>query len=242
MLQVNQVAIIIPARMNSTRLPGKILADIGGKPMVVRVMEQAYAAKVGDVYVACAEEIIAEQVIKYGGNPILTDPQLKSGTDRINQALKSLNNKLDYDFIINLQGDLPNISPTIIQQLVKNFTNATDIITPIAKIKDESDISNPNVVKVAFSPASKLALYFSRSAIPYNAAQYYQHIGIYGYKKESLERFVALQESFLEEVEKLEQLRALEHGIKIQLLEIDDIPLSVDTINDLNKIIKIYKK
>lgn len=239
----NKIVIIIPARLASTRLQNKPLADILGKSMIQRVYEKAIAAALGDVYVACDGDEIANEVKKFGGNYIITDPNLPSGTDRIHVAFKSLNK--DFDFIINLQGDLPNIDPKVIKAAADAaLNNDCDIATVASKIKKRDEITNPNVVKIAVAFDNQgigKAHYFSRSAIPYsknNEGDYFHHIGIYVYKKAALEKFVNLKQTELEKRESLEQLRALENNMKIMVKLVDAHPLSVDTKEDLEIIIK----
>lgn len=237
--------IIIPARLASERLPKKPLADICGKSMIQRVYEQALAADLGEVLVACDGEEIAAEVKKFGAKFVITDPNLASGTDRIYAAFKNLENK-NFAVIVNLQGDLPNIDPQVIRAAAEVALNQDcDIATVASKIKNTSEISNPNVVKIAIAFKEKnlgRALYFSRSAIPFsknNSDDFFHHIGIYAYKKSALEKFVNLAPSMLEKRESLEQLRALENNMKIFVKIVDAHPLSVDTKEDLEIVRKI---
>ncbi len=236
--------IIIPVRLASTRLPNKPLADIFGKTMIQRVYEQAIKADIGEVLIACDGEEIAENVKKFGGKYIITDPDLPSGTDRIFAAFKEANKDQNFDAIINLQGDLPNIDPTAIKAAALSLKSGFDIATIASKIKKKEEITNPNVVKIAFSPDKNgqgNALYFSRCPIPYDknhSQDYYHHIGIYAYTKESLEKFVSLPQSNLEKRESLEQLRALENNMKIAVKIVDTHPLSIDTKEDLEEVKK----
>lgn len=233
------VALMIPARLASTRLPNKPLADIAGKPMIVHVYERAVRSGLGDVFVACAEQEIADVVIASGGRAILTDPNHPSGTDRIYEALTHADTR--YDNVINIQGDLPTLDPQLIHDCYHALTEQNaDISTLVTPITDIREIDNPNVVKaaIAFSDAdekSGRALYFSRSTIPYGEGLHYHHIGMYGYRFEALERFVSLPPSPLEKREKLEQLRALESGMHIAVAVVDTFPLGVDTADDLEK-------
>lgn len=234
-----KILIIIPARLASSRLPNKPLADICGKTMIQRVYEQAMAAGLGEVIISCDGEEIAAEVKKIGAKFVITDANLPSGTDRIYAAFKSLK-KNDFDVIVNLQGDLPNIDPQVIRAAAEAALNSDcDIATVASKIKNTSEISNPNVVKIAISFTEKnlgQALYFSRAPIPFSkndAADFYHHIGIYAYKKSALEKFVKLAPSMLEKRESLEQLRALENNMKIFVKIVDAHPLSVDTKEDL---------
>lgn len=242
----SKIAIFIPVRLASTRFPNKPLVDILGKSMTQRVYEKAVAANIGEVFVACDGEEIANHVKSFGGKAIITDPNLPSGTDRIHAAARASN---DYDIIVNVQGDLPNIDPKVIAAAAEAVSqNDCDLATVASKIKDRSEIINPNVVKVAVSfdkSGVGNALYFSRAPIPYskdNAQDYYHHIGIYAYKTKALDKFVALKPSQLERRESLEQLRALENNMKICVKLVDAHPLSVDTKEDLEIVIKEIKK
>lgn len=226
--------IIIPARLASMRLPNKPLADIAGKPMIVRVYEKAIAANIGEVIVAAAEQEIVDAVEKAGGKAILTDPSHPSGSDRIYEAL--IKTGKNYLNIINLQGDLPNIDPLYIKKITELLDKGFEIATLAAPISDEAEKDNPNIVKLTISKSGR-ALYFSRSRIPYGAnAKLYHHIGIYGYKTIALKKFVNLPASELELCERLEQLRALENDMQIGVEIVDKIPIGVDTIEELEKI------
>ena len=237
-----KIIIIIPARLASTRLPNKPLAMIEGKTMIQRVYEQTLKANLGEVIIATDGEKIANEIKKFGGKYILTNPDLQSGTDRIYSAYQLL--KQDFDIIVNVQGDLPNIDPNVISECVQlALENDCDIATVASKINDISEINNPNVVKIALAQ-NGLALYFSRSAIPFSKNindDYFHHIGIYAYKKNSLEKFINLAPSPLEKRESLEQLRALENGMKIAVKIVNAHPLSVDTQEDLDKVINLIK-
>ena len=237
-----KVIIIIPARLASTRLPNKPLAIIEGKTMIQRVYEQALKANLGEVIIATDGEKIANEIKKFGGKYILTNPDLQSGTDRIYSAYKLL--KQDFDIIVNVQGDLPNIDPNVISECVNlALENDCDIATVASKISDISEINNPNVVKIALAQ-NGFALYFSRSPIPFSKNindDYFHHIGIYAYKKNALEKFINLTPSPLEKRESLEQLRALENGMKIAVKIVNAHPLSVDTKEDLDKVINLIK-
>lgn len=232
--------IVIPARMASTRLPGKPLADIGGVPMIVRVWQQAVAAQLGPVVVAAAEREIADAVEKAGGRAVLTAPELPSGSDRIFAALNSVDRGYDHDVVVNLQGDLPVIDPADIRSSLDALvTTGTDIATLAAEIEDEEDAANPNVTKVIATwdvgGTRGRCHYFTRAKAPYGKGPYFAHVGLYVYRREALQRFVSLQPSPLEKREKLEQLRALEAGMTISAERIDEVPLSVDTPEDLEK-------
>jgi 3-deoxy-manno-octulosonate cytidylyltransferase (CMP-KDO synthetase) len=245
---MSQSIIIIPARMASSRLPNKPLADIQGKPMIIRVMEQAQKANLGPVVVACCGAEIAAVVRQAGGIAIETDPDLPSGSDRIVEALHHYDPAGIYETVINLQGDLPTIDPHLIQASLAPLTDPTiDIATLCCEIHDASEVTNPNVVKIATSAWVKRAgiavsrgIYFSRLAIPANAQTYYHHIGIYTYRRAALERFVSLPPSYLETTEKLEQLRALEAGMHIGVVLVDGMPQSVDTPEDLARVCTTY--
>lgn len=234
--------IIIPVRLASTRLPNKPLADILGKTMIQRVYEKAVAADIGEVLIACDGEEIANEVKKFGGKFVITDPNLPSGTDRIFAAFSEAAKNQNFDAIINLQGDLPNIEPSAIKAAALALKDDFDIATIASEIKNREEITNPNVVKIAiaFENANEgKALYFSRCPIPYSKEQnqaYYHHIGIYAYSRKSLEKFVSLAPSNLEKRESLEQLRALENNMKIAVKIVDVHPLSVDTPEDLEAV------
>lgn len=241
---------IIPVRLASTRLPNKPLADILGKTMIARVYEQAIKANLGKVVIACDGDEIAAEAKKIGAEYVITDPNLPSGTDRIYAAYKKLSDQ-NFDFIINLQGDLPNIDPEVIKAAAESsLEEGCDFATVASKIKDITEITNPNVVKIAISFENfkkenmGQALYFSRCPIPYSKdlegiSDYFHHIGIYAYKKEALEKFVNLKPSTLEKRESLEQLRALENDMKIFVKIVDAHPLSVDTKEDLEVVTKV---
>lgn len=239
---------IIPVRLASTRLPNKPLADILGKTMIRRVYEQAVKANLGKVVIACDGEEIAAEVKKFGGEYVITDPNLPSGTDRIYAAYEQLADK-NFDAIINLQGDLPNIDPNVIRAAAESsLEDGCDFATVASKIKNKAEITNPNVVKIAISFENfkqenlGRALYFSRCPIPHSKgveADYFHHIGIYAYKKAALETFVTLKPSTLEKRESLEQLRALENDMRIFVKIVDAHPLSVDTKEDLDIVTKV---
>jgi 3-deoxy-manno-octulosonate cytidylyltransferase (CMP-KDO synthetase) len=241
---MNNIAIFIPVRLASSRLPSKPLADICGKSMIQRVYEKAIESGVSEVFIACDGEEISNSVKKFGAKTIITNPSLPSGTDRVYAACKQLSKK--FDIVINLQGDLPNIDPKAIFDVVDMSTKTDcDIGTIASIVKNKSEIDNPNVVKIAISFDENhiyntgRALYFSRSAIPHSkekSAKYFHHIGVYAYKMEALERFVSLKPSYLEKIESLEQLRALEDNMKIMVKIVDTHPISVDTINDLENV------
>ncbi|MGE0252203.1 MAG: 3-deoxy-manno-octulosonate cytidylyltransferase [Dongiaceae bacterium] len=228
--------ILIPARMAATRLPGKPLADINGIPMIVRVWRQGMAAKLGPVVVAAGDQEIVDEVKKHGGEAILTDPRLPSGSDRIWAALKALPDGGAYDAVINLQGDLPAVDPELLQQVAAPLKDKNiDIATPATVIKNKEEAENPNIVKIAMNEGGGRALYFSRSVIPHGDGPLYHHIGIYAYQRNALEKFINLPVGYLEKREKLEQLRALENGMRIEVVLTDTAPLTVDTPEDLSR-------
>jgi 3-deoxy-manno-octulosonate cytidylyltransferase (CMP-KDO synthetase) len=232
--------VIIPARMASTRLPGKPLADIAGVPMIVRVWRQAMAARMGPVVVAAAEREIAAAIELNGGKAVLTDPALPSGSDRIFAALQAFDRDGSHDVVVNLQGDLPALDPANIRAVTEVLAaTGADIATIAAEIEDEADADNPNVVKPVVvwdvSGTRGRALYFTRARAPWGEGPLFHHIGIYAYTREALARFVKLSPSPLERREKLEQLRALEAGMTIAIARVDAVPLSVDTHDDLEK-------
>lgn len=233
--------VAIPARVASTRLPGKPLALIHGEPMIAHVLRRANEAAVGPVIVACAEETIAAAVEAAGGRAILTDPGLPSGSDRIHAALTRFDPDCRHDIVINLQGDLPTIDPALIRAVLLPFSDPEAEITTLAcVIRDQAERHNPSVVKAvaAFAPeaapgAAARALYFTRVPAPSGEGPLYHHIGLYAYRRAALARFVALPPGILERREKLEQLRALEAGMRIDIVLADTLPLGVDTPADL---------
>lgn len=243
---MDNAIIIVPARMGSTRFPNKPLADICGKPMVVRVLEQAKKTGIKNIIAAAAEQEIYDEVIKAGFQAILTEPDLPSGTDRIFQALEKFQNIGNIEYIVNLQGDLPTIEPEIIEDLLRIISeNNYHITTAVTEITEEDEKTNPNVVKAIVSWNNEKqgrALYFTRATAPHNATKLYHHIGLYVYTKQALKKFVSLKPSELEKVEKLEQLRALENDMNIGILKTSSVPLGVDTKEDLAKAIKIYQE
>ena len=231
--------VMIPARLRSTRLPDKPLAEIGGVPMIVHVWRRACEAAVGPVIVACAEAAIAEAVEAHGGTGVLTDPDLPSGTDRIFQALRRLDPERRFARVINLQGDLPTLEPAAIRTVLEPLDQlGTDLGTLAVATEDPQEKADPNVVKaiIAFDPARPRlgrALYFTRATAPSGDGPLYHHIGIYAFSREALERFATLPPSPLERRERLEQLRALEAGLSIGVALVDTNPLGVDTPDDL---------
>ncbi len=232
--------VAIPARMPSTRLPGKPLADIQGLPMIVQVWKRAMEAGVGPVLVAAAEQEIVDAVAKAGGQAVLTDPNHPTGSDRIAEAVKRVDPAGRYDVVVNVQGDLPTIDPAIIRDSLLPLADpAVDIATLVCEIKLEEERTNPNVVKAVagFRPGSRVAraLYFSRATVPAREGPHYHHIGLYAYRRAALEAFVALPNGVLQDRESLEQLRALENGMRIDAVLVDTVPLGVDTPADLER-------
>ena len=231
------VLILIPARMASTRLPGKPLADIAGLPMIVQVLRRAEAAKLGPVVVACDDEAIAAAVEKAGGRALMTRADHPSGSDRIFEALGVVDPDGHAQIVINVQGDLPTLAPESVRAAAALLADpAVDIATLAAEIRKPDERTNPNVVKVVGSPVTPgrlRALYFTRATAPSGDGPLYHHIGLYAYRRAALERFVKLPPSPLELRERLEQLRALEAGMRIDVAIVDAVPLGVDTPEDL---------
>ena len=231
--------VIIPARLAATRLPNKPLADIAGRPMIAHVVERALEADVGPVLVAADSERIAEALGGSGAAVIMTRPDHPSGSDRIFEALGRLDPHGRHDVVVNVQGDLPTISPLAIAAALDPLADAAVAIATIAaEIVREHERTDPNVVKVVGSPVSERrlrALYFTRATAPSGDGPLYHHIGLYAYRRGALQRFVALPPSALERREKLEQLRALEAGMRIDVALVDEVPLGVDTPADLER-------
>jgi 3-deoxy-manno-octulosonate cytidylyltransferase (CMP-KDO synthetase) len=229
--------VLIPARMAATRLPGKPLLDIGGLPMIVHVLHRAQSASIGRVAVATDTPDIADAVRAHGGEVVMTRADHPSGSDRIFEALRTLDPAGRIDTVINLQGDFPTIKPAQIAAVLPPLADpAVDIATLAAEIHSEEESTNPNVVKVVGSPIGSdrlRALYFTRATAPWGDGPRYHHIGLYAYRRAALERFVALPPSPLELREKLEQLRALETGMRIDVTIVGDVPRGVDTPADL---------
>ena len=238
--------VLIPARMASTRLPGKPLLDIAGLPMIVHVLRRAEAANIGRVAVATDTAEIAAVVKSHGGEAVMTSADHASGSDRIYEALGKLDPDGKIEIAINLQGDFPTISPDNIRDVLAPLTDhAVDIATLAAEIHTDEESTNPNVVKMISSPvaARRLrALYFSRATAPWGEGPRYHHVGLYAYRRRALQRFVALPPSPLELQEKLEQLRALEAGMRIDATIVDTVPRGVDTPADLETARQILAK
>jgi 3-deoxy-manno-octulosonate cytidylyltransferase (CMP-KDO synthetase) len=232
--------IIIPARMGSTRLPGKPLADIGGLPMIAHVMRRAFESGLGPVVVACDGAEIADAVKKAGGQAVLTDPHHPRGSDRIWEALNALPDNAAYDAVVNVQGDEPTLDPAAIRAAYALLQNPdVDIATLAAEIRDEAKKTADQVVKavvdVAAGGAHGRALYFSRRPVPWGGGPLYHHVGLYAYRRDALARYAAAPPSPLEIRESLEQLRALSLGMHIEVGIIDAAPLGVDTPEDLER-------
>lgn len=238
-MSVTDTFILIPARMASTRLPGKPLADIAGLPMIVQVARRSAAADIGRVVVATDDDGVRAAVESAGFDVVMTRPDHASGSDRIFEALSLIDPERRATRIVNVQGDLPTIDPALIRASIELLDNPlVDIGTLAAEITHAPERTNPNVVKVVGSPLSRdrlRALYFTRATAPYGEGPLFHHIGLYAYKRAALERFVGLPPSTLEQREKLEQLRALEAGMRIDVAIVDTVPLGVDTPEDLDK-------
>jgi 3-deoxy-manno-octulosonate cytidylyltransferase (CMP-KDO synthetase) len=236
---MSDVIVLIPARMASTRLPGKPLADIAGEPMIVHVMRRAQAAELGPVVVATDSEAIAACVEKAGGRALMTRANHASGSDRIFEALATADPQDRARIIVNVQGDLPTLAPSDLTAALAPLADpAVDIGTLAAEISNADERTNPNVVKVVGSPvaANRLrALYFTRATAPSGEGPLYHHIGLYAYRRAALARFVALPPSPLERRERLEQLRALEAGMRVDVGIVASVPLGVDTPEDLER-------
>lgn len=234
--------ILIPARMASTRLPGKPLADIAGLPMIVHVLRRAQTAKIGEAVVATDSEAVAAAVEKAGGRAVMTRSDHVSGSDRIYEALEALDPEHRLDIVVNVQGDLPTIYPADIRAALKPLDDpAVDISTLAAQITDPAELTNPNVVKVigmVVAPGRLRATTFTRADAT-GLGPHYHHVGLYAYRRAALERFVKLPPSVGEQREKLEQLRALDAGMRIDVAIIESIPLGVDTLEELKKARKL---
>jgi 3-deoxy-manno-octulosonate cytidylyltransferase (CMP-KDO synthetase) len=236
---LDDVLVLIPARLASTRLPGKPLADICGLPMIVQVARRAREAAIGRIVVAVDDQAVFDTVAAAGFEVVMTRRDHQSGSDRIFEALTSVDPEKRAKIVVNVQGDLPTIDPETIRAALRPLENPeTDIATLTVEITEEEEKTNPNVVKVVGSPlsGSRLrGLYFTRATAPHGAGPLYHHIGLYAYRRAALERFVSLGPSTLEKRESLEQLRALEAGMRIDAEIVDTVPLGVDTPADLEK-------
>ena len=229
--------ILIPARLSATRLPNKPLLDIHGEPMIVHVWRRAMEAALGPVVVATDHADIASAVTQAGGCAVMTRADHPSGTDRIAEALGHVDPAREHDVIVNFQGDLPTVAPHVVQEAARLLDDpAVDIGTPVALITDDREAQASSVVKMVGTPCGPArfrALYFTRTRAPWGDGPLYHHIGLYVWRRAALERFVRLPPSALELREKLEQLRALEAGMRIDAVVVDDVPLGVDTADDL---------
>ena len=231
--------VLIPARLSATRLPNKPLLDIAGRPMIAQVVARALEADLGPVAVAADSAEVADALAGTGAQVLLTRPDHPSGTDRIFEALQQLDPGGRHDVVVNVQGDLPTVSPSAVAAALRPLADPDVAIATIAaEIRLEHERSDPNVVKVVGSPLGPdrlRALYFTRASAPSGEGPLFHHIGLYAYRREALERFVALPPSSLEKRERLEQLRALEAGMRIDVMLVDDVPLGVDTPEDLDR-------
>ncbi len=232
--------VVIPARMASTRLPNKPLADICGKPMIVHMIDRGREADIGPVAVACGDQAIVDVVRDYGGRAVLTDPALPSGSDRVHAALAELDPDRRHDVVVNLQGDFPTLDPAGLRLVVTPLADpAIDIGTLVVPIRDEIEATTVSFVKAAYAfkegETIAPALYFSRQAIPWGLGPRWHHVGIYAYRRPALDRFVSLPPSPLEQRESLEQLRALENGMRIACARMEHGPFGVDTAEDLER-------
>ncbi len=250
-MDAHDTLVAIPARLKATRLPDKPLADIHGVPMIVHVWRRAVEARVGRVIVATDSQAIAQVISDAGGEAVMTRDDHTTGSDRIHEALTAIDPAGRIKFIVNLQGDLPTLKPRLVQDCLKPLaTRGVDIATLVAEIRDHEERTNPNVVKAvgtpvdvatglmaaAGTPAQRLrTLYFTRAAAPTGDGPLYHHIGIYAYQRAALDRFVTLPPAPLEVRERLEQLRALENGLRIDAMVVNTVPLGVDTRDDLVK-------
>jgi 3-deoxy-manno-octulosonate cytidylyltransferase (CMP-KDO synthetase) len=236
---LDKTLILIPARMASTRLPGKPLADICGLPMIVQVALRARDAQAGRIVVAVDHQDVFDAITAAGFEAVMTRVDHQSGSDRIYEALRKSDPEGKVEIVINVQGDLPTIEPETIRAALRPLEDPdVDIATLTVEIEDEAEKLNPNVVKVVGSPLSETrlkALYFTRTTAPHGKGPLYHHIGLYAYRRTALEKFVSLPPSALEKRESLEQLRALEAGMRIDVEIVKSTPLGVDTPADLEK-------
>jgi len=239
---MSRTLVVIPARLASTRLPNKPLADIGGEPMIVRAWRRAVAADMGRTVVATDSEDIVAAVRKAGGEAVMTRADHVSGSDRVFEAVTRIDPRAEFDIVLNLQGDLPAMEASLVHQCVAPLLEAAadggpHIATIAAVVANEADRANPNSVKVVGTPTGVprrlRALYFTRAAAPWGEGPLYHHFGMYAYRRTALERFVALAPSPLEIRERLEQLRALEDGMRIDVTLVDTVPVEVNTPEDL---------
>lgn len=236
---VARTLIAIPARLAAMRLPNKPLADINGLPMIVHVWQRAMAARAGRVIVATDSKEIAQVIGRAGGEAVMTREDHPSGSDRIHEAIRAIDPDGRYDTIVNMQGDLPTIDPRLVEAcLTPLVEDRVDIATLACEIVRAGEKTNPAVVKVIGTPLSATrlrALYFTRVTAPFGDGPLYHHIGMYAYRRKALERFITLHPAPLEQREKLEQLRALENGMRIDVELVSTVPLGVDTPEDLER-------
>ncbi len=238
--------VIVPSRLGSTRLPNKPLADIAGEPMIVHVWRRAIEADIGPVVVACDSPLILTAVEAAGGRAVMTREDHPSGSDRVFEALGAIDPDGRHDVVVNVQGDLPTVAPTAIRSCFAPLqTAAVDVATLAAVIVRPEEREESSVVKVVGSPVGPdrlRALYFTRATAPWGEGPLYHHIGLYAYRRAVLERFVSLPPSTLELREKLEQLRLLEAGMRIDVAVVDDVPLGVDTPHDLDRARAVFAR
>ncbi|MER8563821.1 3-deoxy-manno-octulosonate cytidylyltransferase [Mesorhizobium sp. M0578] len=233
--------VVIPTRLGSTRLPGKALTDINGQPMIAHVWQRAIEADVGPVIVACGDQQIVDVVRDLGGNAVLTDAALPTGSDRAFAAASLVDTEGKYDIVIVLQGDLPTIDPASVRATLTPLVREADcaIATLATEIVNPLEFHAPQVVKIALAihPGETIgrALYFSRAAIPAGTGKHYHHVGMYSYRRDALARYVHLPRGILEQRESLEQLRAIEAGMRIDASVVQTEPLGVDTLADLQR-------
>lgn len=236
--------IVIPARLAATRLPNKPLADIHGEAMIVHCWRRAMEADLGPVLIAAGEQEIVDVIKSVGGDVVLTNPDHPSGSDRVWEAVMRRDPDGKHDIIVNVQGDLPTLDPAAIRASIEPLSNIqVDIATLVAEITRDEERTNPNVVKAfaGFKEGSNTAraLTFTRATAPYGEGPLYHHIGLYAYRRHALEQFIGLAPGILEKREKLEQLRALEAGLRIDVRLVDTVPLGVDTPEDLERARKL---
>jgi 3-deoxy-manno-octulosonate cytidylyltransferase (CMP-KDO synthetase) len=237
---MSDVLVVIPARLQASRLPGKLLEKIGGEAMIVQVWRRAVEADLGPVLVAADSPAITDVVEAAGGRALLTGTDHASGSDRVYEAISKVDPKGSFEFIVNLQGDLPTLQPELLAACVAPLRQGdADIATLAAEIRDEGERDDPNVVKVVATQANDShalrALYFTRATAPAGEGPLYHHIGLYAFRRAALKRFISLPPSPLERREKLEHLRALEDGMRIDVALVDTVPLGVDTPADLER-------
>lgn len=236
---MTRTLIVVPARLQATRLPGKPMVDIAGAPMIVHVWRRAMEAEAGRVVVATDSQEVVSAIAEAGGEALMTRSDHASGSDRVFEAVEGIDPDATVDFVVNLQGDLPTLEPHLIHACLAPLNSeGPDIATLAAEIVEPEERTNPNVVKVVATPIEERrlrALYFTRATAPHGEGPLYHHIGIYTYRRAALQRFVGLAPSPLETREKLEQLRALEAGMRIDVQVVDTVPLGVDTPADLER-------